>query len=113
MQADTPGSWLEDALNELRPVCQAIEPRALEELVAELMAARRVVTYGVGREGLMMRALCMRLMHSGLDAHVAGDMSTPAVGPGDLLIASAGPESSRRCWRSKESLAVQAPESLC
>lgn len=88
---ETPANWLDEALNELRPIWQAIEPRALEELVAELLAARRVVTCGVGREGLMMRALCMRLMHAGLDAHVAGDMSTPAVGPGDLLIASAGP----------------------
>jgi 6-phospho-3-hexuloisomerase len=86
-----PGGWLDDALNELRPTCQAIESRALEEVVTELLAAPRVVTYGVGREGLMMRALCMRLMHAGLDAHVAGDMSTPAVGPGDLLVASAGP----------------------
>jgi 6-phospho-3-hexuloisomerase len=87
----TPGDWLGEALDELRPVCQAVEPRALEDLVAELLAARRVVTYGVGREGLMMRALCMRLMHAGLDAHVAGDMSTPPVGPGDLVIVSAGP----------------------
>jgi 6-phospho-3-hexuloisomerase len=90
-ETETPAGWLDNALNELRPICQAIEPRALEDLVAELLAARRVVTYGVGREGLMMRALCMRLMHAGLDAHVAGDMSTPAVGPGDLFIASAGP----------------------
>jgi len=83
--------WLSDALDELRPVCQAIHPGALEDLVAELLAARRIVTYGVGREGLMMRALCMRLMHAGLDAHVAGDMSTPPIALGDLLIVSAGP----------------------
>lgn len=39
----------------------------------------------------MMRALAMRLFHLGLSASVVGDMSAPAVGPGDLLIASAGP----------------------
>jgi 6-phospho-3-hexuloisomerase len=38
-----------------------------------------------------MKALCMRLMHLGLDAHVVGDMTTPPLGPGDLLLASAGP----------------------
>ena len=83
--------WLSDALDELRPICEAVDPALLEALVAELLAARLVVTYGVGREGLMMRALCMRLMHAGIDAHVVGDMSTPPLAPGDLLIVSAGP----------------------
>ena len=47
--------------------------------------------HGVGREGLMMRALAMRLYHLGLDAHVVGDMAAPPVGRGDLLLVSAGP----------------------
>jgi 6-phospho-3-hexuloisomerase len=59
----------------------------------EILQARRIACFGVGREGLMMRALCMRLMHLGLDAHVVGDMTTPPVGPGDLLMISAGPGS--------------------
>jgi 6-phospho-3-hexuloisomerase len=33
----------------------------------------------------------MRLFHLGLDVHVAGDMTTPPVGKGDLLIVSSGP----------------------
>ena len=86
-----PAGWFDRALTELRPACQAINSAALDDLVAELLAARHIVTYGVGREGLMMRALCMRLVHAGLDAHVAGDMSTPPIGHQDLLIVSAGP----------------------
>jgi hypothetical protein len=39
----------------------------------------------------MMRALAMRLFHLGLDAHVVGDMTDPPLGPGDLLVVSAGP----------------------
>jgi 6-phospho-3-hexuloisomerase len=62
-----------------------------ERMCAEILHARRVACYGVGREGLMMKALCMRLMHLGLDAHFVGDMTTPPIGRGDLLIASAGP----------------------
>lgn len=90
---NAPSDWLGAALDELRPVCRDVDSQSLEELVAELLAARHIVTYGVGREGLMMRGLCMRLMHAGLNAHVAGDMSTPPVGPADLLIVSAGPGS--------------------
>jgi 6-phospho-3-hexuloisomerase len=39
----------------------------------------------------MMKALAMRLFHLGCDAHVVGDMTTPPVGTGDVLLVSAGP----------------------
>jgi 6-phospho-3-hexuloisomerase len=79
------------AAEELRAATAAIDPPALDRFVAALAGARRIVCYGVGREGLMMRALAMRLYHLGLDAHVVGDMSCPPVGEGDLLVVSAGP----------------------
>ena len=79
------------ALAELGAVVERLDPAGLERFVAALAAARRVVLHGVGREGLMMRALAMRLFHLGLDAHVLGDMTTPPVGAGDLLVVSAGP----------------------
>jgi 6-phospho-3-hexuloisomerase len=84
-------SMAADAAAELARAAQGVDPQALDGLVEEIAAARRVVAYGVGREGLMMRALAMRLYHLGLDAHVVGDMSCPPVGPGDLLLVSAGP----------------------
>lgn len=79
------------AAAEMAAAVAAIPPEQSRALQEALMRARRVVCHGVGREGLMMRALAMRLYHLGLDAHVAGDMSCPPVGPGDLLVASAGP----------------------
>lgn len=70
-------------------------PPARAVLVSELAAAAsrggRVFVHGVGREGLMMRALCMRLAHLGLPAHCVGDVTAPPALPGDLLVASAGP----------------------
>lgn len=79
------------AAEELRVAAAGVDPAALAGMVEELAGAKRVVCYGVGREGLMMRALAMRLYHMGLDAHVVGDMSCPPVGAGDLLVVSAGP----------------------
>lgn len=79
------------AAEELRVAAAGVDPAALAGMVEELAGARRVVCYGVGREGLMMRALAMRLYHMGLDAHVVGDMSCPPVGAGDVLVVSAGP----------------------
>ena len=79
------------AADELKLAAQGVDPSAMAALVEELADAGRVVCYGVGREGLMMRALAMRLYHMGLDAHVVGDMSCPPLGKGDLLVVSAGP----------------------
>lgn len=81
------------AAGEIRDAVAAIDPVAMAGMVEELARARRIVCHGVGREGLMMRALAMRLYHIGLDAHVVGDMSCPPVGEGDLLMVSAGPGS--------------------
>jgi 6-phospho-3-hexuloisomerase len=79
------------ASREVGAVLEQIPAETAEQLCAEIERARLIACYGVGREGLMMKALCMRLMHLGLDAHVVGDMTTPHVGGGDLLLVSAGP----------------------
>ncbi len=79
------------ALEELSAVVAAVDPGAVGAAVAAIAGAKRLALYGVGREGLMMKALAMRLYHLGLDAHVVGDMSTPPLGAGDLLLVSAGP----------------------
>ncbi len=81
------------ALDEIRGVLEAGAAAEVDRLCDELLKARRIACYGVGREGLMMRALCMRLMHLGLDAHVVGDMTMPPLSAGDLLVVSAGPGS--------------------
>jgi len=81
------------ALSEIESVLKRVATVTADRMCGEILAARRIACYGVGREGLMMKALCMRLMHLGLDAHMVGDMTTPPVGKGDLLVASAGPGS--------------------
>ncbi|MCA3559302.1 MAG: SIS domain-containing protein [Rhodobacter sp.] len=81
------------AAEEIRAAVAATDAEMMQAMIAELARAGRVVCYGVGREGLMMRALAMRLYHMGLDTHVVGDMSCPPVGTGDLLLVSAGPGS--------------------
>ncbi|MBC7285062.1 SIS domain-containing protein, partial [Hoeflea sp.] len=55
-----------------------------------IIRARRIFLIGVGREGLATRAFTMRLMHLGKEAHWIWDDTTPAIGPGDLLIATSG-----------------------
>jgi len=79
------------ALREVRAAIESVSEAELDAVASELLAARRIACYAGGREGLVMRALVMRLFHAGLDAHVVGDMTCPAVGVGDLVILSCGP----------------------
>ena len=79
------------ALSDLSDVFAAMPEDALEGLVEEIVKAKRIVLFGLGREGLQMRGFAMRLFHMGRNVAVWGDMTTPEVGPGDLLFVSAGP----------------------
>ena len=79
------------AADELRAGCAAVSEAELDALAHAITQARRIVAYGCGREGLMMRALAMRLYHLGCDIHMQGDMSCPPVTQGDLLLICSGP----------------------
>jgi 6-phospho-3-hexuloisomerase len=79
------------ALDELGAVFDRIDEGAVDRAVAEIAAAHRIACYGVGREGLQIKGLAMRLHHLGLRVAMVGDMTTPHLGEGDLLIVSAGP----------------------
>jgi 6-phospho-3-hexuloisomerase len=79
------------ALKDLEGVFAAMPEDALDGLIEEIVKARRIVVFGLGREGLQMRGFAMRLFHMGRNVAVWGDMTAPEVGPGDLFIVSAGP----------------------
>jgi 6-phospho-3-hexuloisomerase len=79
------------ALAELAGVIEGFDAKGADALIEEIVKAKRIALHGLGREGLQMRGLAMRLFHMGLDVHVVGDMTLPPIGKGDLFIAAAGP----------------------
>jgi 6-phospho-3-hexuloisomerase len=79
------------ALADLSVVLDNVQEADIEGFITAIGSAKRVALQGLGREGLQMRGLAMRLFHLGIDAHVVGDMTVPPLGAGDLLIVSAGP----------------------
>ncbi len=83
--------WTASACRELEAIAREVDPEVFDGLIDELLGARRIALHALGREGLMMRALAMRLFHLGLPVHVVGDMTTPPLLAGDLLVTSAGP----------------------
>lgn len=84
-------SLYQQALDELGGVLARLDEAEVDMAVDALAGANRIACYGVGREGLQIRGLAMRLHHLGLHAAVVGDMTAPPVGPGDILLVSAGP----------------------
>ena len=66
------------------------ETPALAVVVDLVAAAPRVFVLGAGRSGLALRMTAMRLMHLGLDVHVVGEVTTPAITEHDLLVTASG-----------------------
>jgi 6-phospho-3-hexuloisomerase len=82
------------ALADLARVVERMPPDAADVLIDAIVGAHRIALFGAGREGLQMDGLAMRLFHLGCDAHLVGDMTTPPIGPEDLLFISSGPGAS-------------------
>lgn len=79
------------ALDELRTVVGRVDDTAVDRACEMVSQARKVVVFGGGRESLQIRGFAMRLFHLGRDVAVVGDMTAPAVGPGDLFMVMVGP----------------------
>ncbi|QTJ67045.1 SIS domain-containing protein [Rhodococcus sp. ZPP] len=81
-----------------RRIVLAENERLLNSVAAEqwdragslITSARAVFVIGNGRSGLAVQMAAMRLMHLGLRVHVAGEVTAPAIGTGDALIAVSG-----------------------
>ena len=79
------------ALAELGTVFARLDDAQVNAVIERLVQARRIVVFGGGRERLQIMGFAMRMFHMGLEAAVEGDMTTPAVGPGDVCLITCGP----------------------
>lgn len=79
------------ALEELGSVLDRLDDAAVDRAVQTIASASHVAVFGGGREGLQIRGFAMRLFHLGRKVSVVGDMTTPAIGSGDLFLVVCGP----------------------
>ncbi|MGI4830555.1 MAG: 6-phospho-3-hexuloisomerase [Janthinobacterium lividum] len=77
-------------LNELGSALDAVDSDEVLAAQKLLLSARRVFVTGAGRSGLAVRMAAMRLMHLGLTVYVAGEVTTPAIADGDVLLVASG-----------------------
>ena len=80
------GAELQDAVTALR----TSDPERFARALDLLDGAERVFVHGAGRSGLALRMTAMRLMHLGFDVHVVGEVTTPAIERGDVLLVASG-----------------------
>ena len=60
------------------------------EVIALLNSAESVFFLGAGRSGLALKMTAMRFMHLGLNVHVVGEVTTPAITSRDVLFVASG-----------------------
>lgn len=77
-------------LDENARLLASVDAERWDRAATLITKARSVFVIGNGRTGLALQMAAMRLMHLGLDVHVAGEVTAPAIGSGDVLIAGSG-----------------------
>lgn len=66
------------------------DDETLNKTLNLILSSKRIFIYGVGRSGLVGKALAMRLGHLGLNVHVIGETITPPTAKRDTLIIVSG-----------------------
>ncbi|MEY9776370.1 6-phospho-3-hexuloisomerase [Arthrobacter sp. MW3 TE3886] len=92
-------------INEIADTVALIDEQQLAVLAGHLGLAPRVFVAGAGRSGLVLRMAAMRLMHLGMTVHIAGDITTPAISSGDLLLVASGSGTTSGVVRAAETAA--------
>lgn len=77
-------------INKIHSILEATDDDLPVKLTRMLDNSKRVYISGAGRSGLVGRFFAMRLMHSGYDVSVVGEIVTPSIKKGDLLIVISG-----------------------
>ncbi|NOT83383.1 MAG: 6-phospho-3-hexuloisomerase [Methylococcaceae bacterium] len=77
-------------LDKLAGILAATDASYAVKLVQRLDAAKRIFIAGAGRSKLVGNFFAMRLVHSGYDVSVVGEIVTPSIKAGDLLIIISG-----------------------
>ncbi|MFL0360836.1 6-phospho-3-hexuloisomerase [Curtobacterium flaccumfaciens] len=90
MAATTVSAALDLVVREVGDLAARLDDAPAQRALDLIEGADRVFVHGAGRSGLALRMTAMRLMHLGLDAHVVGEVTTPAIRSGDLLLVASG-----------------------
>jgi len=110
---DSLGAIFEENTRLVEALREPDRAAALDDAAAALRGARRVFVLGAGRSGLALKMTAMRLMHLGLEVHVVGDVTTPAIAAGDALLVASGSGTTAGILRSANTAAEVGAQIVC
>jgi 6-phospho-3-hexuloisomerase len=79
-----------NVLNEINKTLESSDFNDLDNFINKILSAKKIVLFGAGRVGLIMKTFAMRLNHLGLDSYFLGEINLPVTGLGDLMIIGSG-----------------------
>ncbi len=77
-------------VDEIKTSLSAIDAESVEQLIDMVLSSRKIFLIGVGRVMLSLQAIAKRWAHLGIDTHLVGEITEPAITPDDLLIVGSG-----------------------
>lgn len=77
-------------IDKISSILSATDPSYDQRLTQMLDSAKRIFVSGAGRSKLVGNFFAMRLVHAGYDVSVVGEIVTPSIKSGDLLIIISG-----------------------
>ncbi|HNV89175.1 MAG TPA: 6-phospho-3-hexuloisomerase [Methylotenera sp.] len=77
-------------LDRLTTILSETDKSNAAKLMKLVDEAGRIFVGGAGRSGLVSRFFAMRLVHSGYNVNMVGEIVTPAIKAGDLLVLVSG-----------------------
>ena len=77
-------------VEELKTALGAIDTESVEKLIDVVLNSRKVFFIGVGRVMLSLQAIAKRWAHLGIDTHLVGEITEPAITADDVLIVGSG-----------------------
>ena len=81
---------LHEVTLEVTECLKKIEPTTLAQAATIIAETETIFLAGAGRSRLSISGFAMRLMHLGKKAWLIGEVSTPAIKEGDLLVIGSG-----------------------
>lgn len=80
----------EAILNKLSSVINNTDASFTDHVISAIDEAEKIFISGAGRSGLVARFFAMRLMHCGYQVYMVGEIVTPSLKKGDLLLIISG-----------------------
>lgn len=81
---------VEIVLGECQKALSKISAEDTDKFIEKLLSGKKVFFVGVGRVLLSLEAMAKRFAHLGIETHIVGEITEPAIRPGDILIAGSG-----------------------